>query len=303
MPRTFQDMINETRNNLMTEEPERLNLLETGVAANATTIQLSNEIVGVGAGAIICIDLECYQVVTDPSSTTPGSNIEVIPGVRGSKSAAHDAGALVYINPEFSDFRIAQQLNHCITALEGHDLYWINRFEFDFNPSQAGYELTPSDFISVWRVNMDVPGPANSWPVLMQEDFFVDLAANLSEFPSGKQLVLRRPASPGNTVKVAYRARFSPFDLDPFDPDVDVETATHLPDPAHDIPPLGAAMRILFGGEVKRVSTKRQPEPRRQEEVPPGSIRNANLPLIQAYYQAIDREVHRLNVLYPPQTH
>jgi hypothetical protein len=299
---TLQDLIGETRQHLMTEHPDRINVLQNSVAADANVLQLSYAGAGVAAGARLCVDLEIYHVVEDPTSSSPGTNISVIPGTNGSTSAAHTAGTLVYVNPDFSDFRIAQQLNHCLKALEGHGLFWVNSLQFDYSPAISGYDLVASDFIDIWRLSHDQSGSANNWPTIPPRFYEVDNAADLTEFPSGRQLVLKSAGSSGRPVKVSYRARFSPFDLDPFDPDADVTTLTHLHNSAHDIPPLGAAIRCMFGGEIKRNLLTKQPEPRRSEEVPPGAVLGSVRNLAIAYYEAIDREMRVLAKRYPNRT-
>jgi hypothetical protein len=125
----------------------------------------------------------------------------------------------------------------------------------------------------------------------------IDNAASTSEFPSGKSITLKVPASAGFPLKLSYKAAFS-TSVTLTD---DVVTTTGLPLSSHDIPPLGATIRLNFGRDIKRSFLTRQPEPRRQEEVPPGSAQQSIQTITRWYYDAIDRERKLLNRLYPPQ--
>jgi len=281
----------------MTGKPDRINVLSAGTLAGATSLVLANNVVGIAAGSQLAVGLEIFMVAEDPPSTTPGTTVAVIPGFAGSTPADHDAGDLIYVNPQFTDFRIAQQLNHCLTSLDSHGLFRIQQLLIPYTPERAGYDFDAPNFIDVWRVNYNTPGPDHTWPLLNQRDYYVDLNAEVTEFPSGKQFVLRQGGYPGFDIKVSYKASYAEL----VDLDDDVEVVSGLHRSAHEIPPLGAAMRILTGAEVKRTFLTLQPEPRRQDEVPPGSMRQSMIPITQAYYSAIDREIMYLHRLYPMQ--
>lgn len=296
---TFRELIGETRGHLMTEKPDRLNLLGDDYVAGSASLVLGQTVIGIAAGSRIVVDLEVFLVLADPPSNSPGTTISVRGGMDGSIPANHAENALVYMNPNFSDYRIAQQLNHCIVALDSHGLYQIKNKLITFNPSIAGYDLdvSPNEFIDIWRVSYSTPGPDLAWPVLQTRDYYVDSSADTGDFASGVQFRTRVGITPGQQFKVSYKASYSPL-VNLTD---DVETVAGLHRSAHEIPPLGAAMRILSGAEVKRTFLTLQPEPRRQEEVPPGSMRQSMVPIVTAYYEAIDRELMYLHRKYPMQ--
>lgn len=294
---TFAELIAEARNHLMSEQPENLNVLDVGVSANAVSLQLRNELRQIDVGARLAIGLEVYQVIATPSSTVPGSSVQVIPAIGGSTSTSHSAGDLVYVNPQFSDFRIGRQVNHCLQSLHSHHLFRIRNVFLDYIPATSGYNLNAFDLIDIWRVSYDVPGPARDWPMLLPGDYHLDQSADTGDFANGKQLVIHQGGYPGHQVKVSYRAMFSP--LANLADDVEVVSGLHAG--GHDIPPLGAAIRCLYGREVKRSFLTRQPEPRRQEEVPPGAANQSITPLARAYYEAIDRELSFLRRKFPMQ--
>lgn len=294
---TFQELINDTRDYLMTGQPDKVNVLHADVSAGATSLQLRYELKGIDTGTRLAIGLEEYHVI-DKSGTTPESTVTVIPAFGGSTSAAHSAGDLIRVSPQFSDWRIARRINKCLETLAGEGLFRILSVDFDYLPAQAGYNINAPDLIDIWRVRTDYAGPSNDWPVLNARDYYLDQAADVSEFPNSKQFVLRVPGYPGYKVRVSYRAGFSAT-LSQLAQDVEAISGLHTS--AHDIPALGAAYGLLAGRDIKRSFLSRQPEPRRQDEVPSGAATNSMIPLLEKYYRAINREISFLNRRYPPQ--
>jgi hypothetical protein len=114
------------------------------------------------------------------------------------------------------------------------------------------------------------------------------------DFPSGFALVLYESAYPGFPIRVRYRAPLGTL-VNLTD---DLVATTGINSSAVDLPPIGAAIRLVAGREVKRSFDEAQGEPRRAEEVPPQSqligLRN-----LQALRQArIHAEVSRLQRRY-----
>lgn len=297
MATTFQQLIDDSRGYLMTGQPDQVNVLDANISGGATSLILRYDLKGVDYGSRLAIGLEEFFVIAK-SGTVPQSTVTVIPGYNGSSQAAHTAGDIVRVNPQFSDWRISRQINKCLDALVGEGLFRIKTAPtITYNPAQAGYNLNAPDLIDIWRVRYDYPGPINDWPVLIPQAYYLDQDADTSEFPNGKQFVLRDGGYPGQKIRISYRAGFAAL-VNLTD---DVETVSGLHSSAHEIPPLGAAYRLLAGRDVKRSFLNRQPEPRRSDEVPPGAATNAMMPLVQKYYRAIDREIQVLTRRYPPQ--
>lgn len=294
---TFQQLIDECRDQyLMTGSPDKVNVLHTSILAGDDTLVLRYASQGVAAGTRLAIGLEEFHVI-ETSGTTAEATITVIPAFNSSTAAAHNAGDLVRITPQFSDFRIARAINRCIESLPGDGLFQIKSVDFDYIPATAGYNLNTPDMLSVWRVRYKIPGPSKSWPVMEARDYYLDNAADTTDFVGGRQLLLRMPGFPGNKIRVSYHATLPPLTV----PADDVQAVTGLLPSAHEIPAMGAAFRLLVGRDIKRSFLNAQPEPRRADEVPPGAATNAMLPLAESYYRAIEREIELLNRLYPQQ--
>lgn len=290
---TTADLIADTRWHLMTGHPDVLNVLDTSIDNVVDTLTLRFELRSMAQGTILCIGVEEMHVIS-ASGSAPGSTVTVIRGFNGSTAASHDADDVVYVGPQFSDFRILRSVNKGLQNLS-NDLFQIKSVQFDYTPARSGYELTPTDLIDIWRVSYDIPGPTREWPFLPPEAWYVDLAADTATFPSGKQIVLRVQLSPGFPVKVSYRAAFSPL-VNLTD---DVLAVSGLHTEAHDLPAIFAAFYLSTGREVKRSFTTQQPERRRQEEVPPGAARMGTLELQELYERRVNEEKSRLIRRFP----
>jgi len=296
---TFLQAIEHTRQYLMTGQQDRTNVLQTAVNASIVTIQFTYELKSVVENSIISIDLEDMKVVATPSSA-PGTSVTVIRGFNGSTPATHAINSIIRVSSQFSNWRIGTEINEELGDLSAPDvgLYRIVPVEFDYNPAQQGYNLTAGGLIDIWRVRFDVPGPQNDWPVLRRDEWYLDQDASLSEFPGGKQLVLRVPAFPGHTIRVSYKSSFGGPMTAVTD---DVLSVTGLHDEAHDILSIGAALRLLMGRDVKRSFMESQPEPRRSDEVGTQASTAAMRALAAKYDQRIQSEVTRLAQRYPDQ--
>lgn len=290
---TFSDLIEETRNNLMSGQQDRLNVLDLTVNDTTDTINLRYDLLGVGPGTRLVIDLEEMHVL-GVSGLQAGSSVTVIRGHGGSDPAAHTADAIVYVNPQFSTFRIAKHVNQALQDLSSYNLFQIKRTNFTYNATQMGYNLNVPDLIDIWRVSYDYPGVFNDWPEIDKTYWDLDQAADVTDFPQMK-LVLRDGGHPGYQIHVAYKAGFAT--LTNITDDVLAVSGLHTE--AHDLPPMLASLDLLMGREIKRSFLNRQPEPRRQQEVPPGSAQESMQAIVAIFQGRVTREIRRLKRRYP----
>jgi hypothetical protein len=99
---------------------------------------------------------------------------------------------------------------------------------------------------------------------------------------------------PGYNVRVVYRSVFTM----PSTVYANVSSTNLLPS-AYDLPPLGAAIRLMEGREIKRSFTEGQGDTRRAGEVAPGAILQSARGLQQMRAQRIAAEAAKLDALYP----
>lgn len=289
---TYEDLIRETRHELMTGHPDRINVLSAGVDATTSTIPLRYPSTGIKEGSKLHIGLEEMHVVaiTNTGSTSSATVI------RDYTPTTHNVDDRVYVNPQFADKHIARYINTGLDQISGDGLFqFLNAVPLTSSISQS-YDLgSLPHFISLWRVRYDVIGPQNNWPVLRPDEYWLDTAPDTTDFPGGTALFLRYTLPLGRRIHVTYKAGFE--HLTNLTDDVLAVSGLHTE--AHDILPLWAAICMLAGREVKRSFLDRQPEPRRQEEVPPGAANQAMLPLIHRYEDRIKAERKRLHRRYP----
>jgi hypothetical protein len=290
---TFSDLIEETRNHVMTGQPDRLNVLDLTINNTTDTIQLRYDLLGVGPGTRLVIDLEEMHVLS-VTGTQAGSSATVIRGHGGSTAVAHTGGVVAYINPQVSSYRIAKFLNQGLQDLSSYGLFQIKRVNFDWQPTKLGYNLNVTDLIDIWRISYDYPGVFKDWPEIDKQYWDIDQAADVTDFPQMK-LVIRQGGHPGYPIHVAYKAGFTA--LTAIADDVLAVSGLHTE--AHDLPPLLAALDLLMGREIKRSFLNRQPEPRRQQEVPPGSATESMQAIVAILQGRVTREIRRLKRRYP----
>lgn len=292
---TYSDLIEETRQHLMTGQPDRINVLHANIDNSTTTLTLRYVNRGVSEGSRLVIGLEEFHVI-DTSTSGEQTNVTVVREFGGSTAASHTAGDLIYVNPQFSNFRIGQFINQGLQNLSAEGLFRIKSEDFTYNVTTLGYDFpADADIQDIWRVRYDTAGSSNNWPVLRPDEYYLDRAADPTDFASGIQLVLRDGGYPGRTVRVSYRSSFGL--LSTLADDVLAVSGLHTE--AHDLPPLYASIALLAGREIKRSFLNQQPEPRRAEEVPPGAANQAMRPLLLRYQDRLKVEQSRLHRLYP----
>lgn len=293
---TFRDVIERTRRRLMTSMREQVNVLAVAIDSDDTSLSFTYDTRFTG-GARICIGLET-MLATGTGGTTTAT---VIRAMEGSTGAAHAQGDHVHVNPTWSPFEIGQAINDELADLSSpsNGLFRIRSVDFEYSPSTYGYELAGlQDFLSVWRVRYNVPGPENTWPVIPPSMWQVDQAADTTDFPSGVQIVLVEGGYPGQDVRVSYRATFDPLAAEADD----VLSVSGLHNEAHDILSLGAAIRLLSGLEAQRAYSTAQDNPRRADEVPPRTAVSALAPLLAQREERVRAEATRLLSRYPRAT-
>jgi len=291
---TFQELVSETRNHLMTNQSERVSQLLAGIDGIVETLTLKFDAPQIQEGYILGIDFEEVYVVSKS-----GTTVTVIRAFNGSTAAAHSINALIRISAKFTDFKLSNYVQEAIEDLSGDGLFQLKPYEFTYSPAVSTYNIDAPDMIDIWRVRYDEPGPSQYWRDIRKCDWMLDQHANLTDFPDGKSLTLQVGGSPSHLVRVSYKAHYDPLVL----PTDDVEAVSGVHQEAHKLIHYGAAINALGGREVKRTFTERQPEPRRAEEVPPGAMMQSINPFLKMYTTALRRERRRLRRRYPDQVY
>jgi hypothetical protein len=293
MTTTTQNLIDETKRYLLSGHREQMNSLNGAVNSSTTSINFDFNMGSLGAQSIISVDLELMYVW---SADLPGRTAIVQRGYLGSTAASHADGALVTVNPRFPDFSIFKAINAELADLSGIGMFQPVVSTFTFVAGKEGYDLgvpATSDVIDGLDARYDYPGIRRDWPRLVLWEITTD--SNLTDFPSGFAVILTDLAFPGRDVRITYSAPFNPLSAITDD----VLAVSGLPTTAHDIPPLGAAIRLQGSREAQRNFNESQSDTRRAAEVPVGAQITATRVWSDLRMARIKNEVKRLNKTYP----
>ncbi len=295
---TTQEMIETTRSYLTASEIGVLDTLASAYTSGGTMLTFSASVDNISPGAVVSIDLEVFIVTAfDASAKT----VTVIGGQAGSTAANHSSGALVRIAPEFTDFQILREINFDLADLSSpsNGLFAITDVTITYNNSISGYDLTSATaVIDILEVKYDESGSEKIWPVIPAQRWDLKRRSDTTDFASGFALVLYGAES-GRTIRVAYSKPFVSLSAVG---DV-VETVSGLPATAIDIPPLGAARRLIQIKELQRNLMAAQRDSRRPVEVPAGALTGAARTLAEMRAERIAAEATRLRSDWPHRRH
>lgn len=287
------DWVADVRAHVDGDRGERFARLGANYVPGSGIVTLLRDVDKVGANTVITIGLNTLLVeAVAPTSKT----LTVIGGHNGSTDIAANAGDLVRIGPRFTDHRIFRALNDTLTALSNPKagMFAARTVEIAYDGVREGYGITAPGIVTVLDVRRDEFGPEKSWPRVPASSWDLARSADTDDFPTGLSLRLRGAVDAGVGVRVTYAASYTP--LTALTGDVG-DTGLH--EEAFDIPPVGAAIRLMAGREVPRSSMASQPDPRRSEEVPPGATTSSVNGLRALYAMRVGEESARLRSRYP----
>lgn len=290
---TTSDLLERTRRHLYTETKDQRNRLTAPISPTDTTLTFDFDLGGIVPGAIIAIGLEEMLVW---AVTTSGS-VTVARGQGGSTAAAHLAGDMVFVNPKDSAFAILQALNEDLLDLSSPDngLYQVKTKTFTFDGNTSTYDMAGvTDLIDIIDVTFEALDGTGLWSTIPRVSWRLKRSLPTSTFGSGMAFVLLSYAMPGRPINISYKAGFSPLAT----LTDNVLAVSGLPATAHDIPSMGAAIRLTVGGEIAR-NFLDQGEPRRAGEIPAGARGASMRGLMMLRKQRIEAEASRLYAQYP----
>ena len=310
-PATFGDLITKVYRRVMGGVRERSVSLSAGINNSVTAITLAGaQTVGIFAGTVLSVDLELIYVVSFNDDSLVA---QVLRGWNGSTADVHSTNATCYVNPRYSYYDIAVAINDDLKSLSSptNGLFRVVATKTTiWNPVFQGYDLgdLPANFIDVLGVRFVEPNAYRRFPYIT--GYSVDHNNPDAAFPSGQAVFFYEGGFPGLPLYITYSAPFLPFvsmadsvtltptanDLaPPFNGYGAVTAVANLADTMVDIPPLGAAIQLTLPGEIGRNRMDSQPEPRRGQEVPAGSVANSVAQLIIQRTQRIMEEADRLD--------
>lgn len=286
------DLIQETRAHIFTGVEMESNRLNGAINSSATALALKYDKGSITSGAVISIGLEEMRV-WEVSGTTSLPVIER--GVNGTTAVAHNDLDFVSVRPQFSDFRILRALNQELDDLgsPANGLFQVKTLDVTYNAAIQGYDMVGAGSITnLLELRWKMSGPSKNWPRISSYGLGREFAT--TEFSSGLPLFLYEAAYPGLPIRVRYSSDFTHVALL-----TDDVASTGLPATANDIPPMGAAIRLVAPREIRRNFTDFQDNPRRAEEVPAGAVGQSINDLVALRHSRIESEAARLASDWP----
>ena len=286
--------LREARGQLTNNIDDTTNQIELTGAGNA-----------IGPSTMLVVEMEMMTVIA-----VSGATYTVIRGDRGTEASAHNANDIVWINPKWPLPFQMDALKQEIHRLSARGLFQMKTFDLRYVSSRRQYDIpidVSNEWIEDYRVAWETTDSSYLWPWLRSYEIVRDMPKPgdvtddagtpiTQTFPSGFTIILHEGGISGKDVRIWYRARFDPGQIQSLDDDV---TVTGLHTEAHDILSLGIPNRLLPAREVARNLYETQGQTRRSNEVPPGSEQRSVLGLVSLYEDRIEDEVHRLNQWWP----
>lgn len=285
---TVSDLVYRTRSHLEAPGQQRVTTMKSACVAADTTILLTATQSTIVAGTILEVDDELIMLMAWNQST---QEAQVVRGWWGTTAADHDANTVVFLAPRWTNVEIRRRLVEEIRS-------WPDSL---FAETWVDTDIDVSDYSGSTQVLTTPPTDAVR-PLAVQ---WVDSEGLVTPL----RRVVVRPASEtqyrvdlgeyvlaSGTLRVAFATR---FDLSTFEMATEVESTILMPSSMSDIPPLGAAMRLLPGREVQRTNRQAQGEPRIADESPANHILSPYQVLGQMRQVRIAEEAARLLYRWP----
>lgn len=292
---TAADWCHAARELLLSGLQTERNKLAVDYTAGSGTLQFLAPLAGIVPGIRLSVGLNTFYVV---SVNQAGQSAAVYGGQGGTTDASALAGANVLVAPRFTDFELLAALNGDLSSLSSPDngLFQVKVATLTYSSGAIGYDLgSVPDLIDIIDVRAQTNSTFKDWPRIAQSDWRLDRSSDVAVFPGGTALQVFAGGYAGLSVRVIYKAAFAALT----DLSTDVAT-TGLPTTAHDLPPWGAALRLMAPREVKRNFTEAQPDTRRATEVPAGAVQGSYRGIAAMRLARINEEKARLTAAYPP---
>ena len=284
----MKDMIADTRRLTYGSMADQLNFIALDVPADATELPLVMDLTGITPGMILSAGLNVYYVTNVIASE---KKVEVYPGYDNSRSEALTAGTPVMIRPRATDWQLFNNLNWEITQLcsASNGLYKVASWTSPIDVTWQTYDVpvAAQGMVSLLRIRVRWPSTPDIWS---------DLDDIMFEYQQDKQLIkVKRQIPAASTLEFVYKDSFKQAAGLTSDIVVDCGmTETQL-----DIPPMGAAMKLLRTTESRRTQIHNQGDSKRADEVPPGTNSSAAREMERAYQNRVNDELARLISNHP----
>jgi hypothetical protein len=293
-----QDWIEGTRFRLMSGHQEQLNRLDAAYVAGSGTMSFDFDIAGIRQGTVLSVGTSTFYV-WEASTTLKTATIQA--NWDGTADQDWPAGTIVRVAPRFTDNQILRALNEEINDLSSpsNGLFQIGTTELTYDSALVGYDLSLApNMISPIELRVENPGSFKEWTRIPSHKYRIVKGAPTGEegFESGMALFLYDmwAGATGDRLHLTYRKGFNNLSNS-----FSTKVATGIPASAWDIPPIGAAISLMAGREIKRSFVESQGDSRRATEVSAGASTQSVNALRLLRQQRITAEKQRLDGFYP----
>jgi hypothetical protein len=293
-----QDWIEGTRFRLMSGHQEQLNRLDAAYVAGSGTMSFDFDMAGIRSGTVISIGTSTFYVweanVNLKTATVQAS-------WDGTADQDWPAGTIVRVAPRFTDAQILRAVNEEINDLSSpsNGLFQVGTSELTYDSALVGYDLSQApNMISPIELRVENPGSFKEWTRIPSHKYRIVKGAptGYEGFESGMALFLYDTwaGATGDRLHLSYRKGFNTLSNS-----YSTKIATGIPTSAWDIPPIGAAISLMAGREIKRSFVEAQGDSRRATEVTAGTSTSSVNALRLLRQQRITAEKQRLDGFYP----
>jgi hypothetical protein len=256
------------------------------------------DIAGIRPGTILSVGTSTFYV-WEVSTTLNTAVVQA--SWDGTTDQDWPTGTVVRVAPRFTDAQILRALNEDINDLSSpaSGLFQIGTTELVYDSALVGYDLSLApNMISPIELRVENPGSFKEWTRIPSFKFRVVKGAPTGQegFESGMALFLYDTwaGATGDRLHLTYRKGFNQLSNS-----FSTKIATGLPSSAWDIPPIGAAISLMAGREIKRSFVEAQGDSRRATEVSAGASTQSVNALRLLRQQRITAEAQRLDGFYP----
>jgi hypothetical protein len=282
----------------MSGHQEQLNRLASGYTAGSGSMEFDFDIAGIRQGTVISVGTSTFYV-WEVSTTLKTATIQA--SWDGTADQDWPTGTIVRVAPRFTDNQILRAINEEINDLSSpsNGLFQIGTTELVYDSALVGYDLSLApNMISPIELRVENPGSFKEWTRIPSHKYRVVKGAPTGEegFDSGMALFLYDmwAGATGDRLHLTYRKGFNNLSNS-----FSTKIATGLPASAWDIPPIGAAISLMAGREIKRSFVESQGDSRRATEVGAGASAQSVNALRVLRQQRITAEKQRLDGFYP----
>lgn len=248
------EAILETRRQLGGQRERRNRLAAAVTTPGQPSITLDLELAGIAHGAFLELRTAAgEELLYVWSVNAEAKTVQVGRGENGAPLSSAPVGSTVTVQPRYPTADIRRALTEELASLPASGLHRRAAETVTYSRTAGGFDIADvPDLLSPYALEVAV-GDGTEWLYDWRRDGSIlkPLSAPLGE---GEQALLH------------YRAALGPLPADGGD-----LAEAGVPESAHDILPLGAALRLLAGKEAGRIDMDAQTTIRRADEVPVGS--------------------------------